>query len=406
MENEKKEEHQKTEHHTDHHKEENVHHKATSKKFKPGNIFIALAIVLGIILIVNIYLTFNINKDLAKGTEALKDKLRPARIELTVIKNSQCNDCLDISSVISHIKNLNVNITKQNTVEFNSMEGKDIINKYKILKIPTIVVKGEIDKVNIQGLNKKDDALLLTNLEPPYTNPMTGKIEGRVIVYILMDSHCDKCNNLTVLINQIKNAGIKFSEQRNIDVKGDEGKALIKKYNIDFAPSLVLSKDAEAYTVIQKAWPQVGTKESDGSYVLRLVNPPYINLTTMKLRGMVNIIYLSDKSCTECYDVILHKEILTSPQSFAMKFDREETLDISDARGKELIANYNITKVPTVILSDEAGAYPIKVALRQFYSFEKDGSYVFRALSALGVYKDLTTNQVVRPQKQNQNQVA
>ena len=161
----------------------------------------------------------------------------------------------------------------------------------------------------------------------------------------------------------------------------------------------MLSGQAKFYPAITGVWPQLGTIENDGYYVLRLTSPPFINLTTGKLRGLVDITYLTDKSCTECYDVNLHRLILTNPQTFAMVPEKEETTDISDAKGKELIAKYNITKVPTVILSSEASVYPSAKELNEFFSIEKDGSYVFKSVQILGTHKDLVANQVVKVQQ-------
>ena len=374
--------------------------KIISNKLNLENIFIGLIVLLGIIVIVNIVLTFNLNKDLKKSTATIQEKSKPAKVELVLIKNSKCSDCSDISTVANHIKNSNVNVTKETMLEFDSKEGKEIIGRYKIERVPAVVLTGEIDKVNIQGLEKKENALLLTKVEPPYTNAATGKIEGRVILFYLKDPACEKCSDLTPLISQIKNAGVKISEEKTIEPSSDQGKELIKKYSIDFAPTIILSKDAAAYSIMLQAWPQIGSKEADGSYVLRLVNPPFINLTSGKLRGLVNIIYLTDKSCAECYDVNQHREILANPRTFAMKFEKEETLDISDSRGKEMIDKYNITQVPTVILSDEIGVYPSTLALKQFFSVEKDGSYIFRKVSVVGTYKDLAANKVVKVQQQ------
>ncbi|MBI2650780.1 hypothetical protein HYX04_05740 [Candidatus Woesearchaeota archaeon] len=370
-----------------------------SKKLDIENIFIGVTMILGIILVINIFLTFNLNKDLRKSAEAAMEKLKPAKIELAVIKNSKCSDCFDISTIINHVKNANVNITKETMYEFDSKDGRALVSKYNIEKVPTVVLTGEIDKFNIQGLEKKENALLLTKLEPPYTNALTGKIEGRVALYHLKDASCEKCNSLSILTNQIKAAGVKIYDEKIIALNSAEGKELIKKYSIGFVPAIILSKDAAAYSIMQQAWPQIGSKESDGSYVLRSASPPFINLTTGKTRGIVNIVYLTDKSCTECYNVSLHKEILANPQSFAVKLEKEETYDISDAEGKEFIAKYNITQAPAVILSDELSAYPSSQTLTEFFSVEKDGSYVFRKASVLGNYRDLTANQVVQAQQ-------
>ena len=390
------------------HKYHKVHHetKPAAKKFGIWSVFILLTLVLGILIFVNIYMISGINNSLNKNTEAAKENLRPAKIELTVIKNSKCSDCFDISQVINRLKNSNLNVTLESISEFDSKDGKAIIDKYKIEKVPTVIVTGEIDKVNDLELEKKDNALLLTKIKAPYTNAATGKVEGRVALFILNDPKCTECNNLTSFIVQIKGAGIKISDSKNVDPGSDNGKELIKKYSIDFVPSIILSKEAAAYDIMQQSWPQVGTKESDGSYVLRTVYPPYINLTTDKLRGLVDISYLTDKSCEECYNVNMHRSIITSPSSFGMKLNKEETYDISDAKAKQLVLKYNITQVPTIILSGETSVYPTSKILRQFFSIEKDGSFVFRRVQSVGTYKDLTTNEIVKAAQQNQQQGA
>lgn len=391
---EKKEEHK--EHHEHTHHEHHAHHKKNaSKKLNLENVFIGLTILLGIVVIINIAITVGLNKDIKKSSDEAKEKLKPANIQLYIIKNSKCADCFDVSVLQSYMKTLNVNITKESTLDFSAKEAKDLITKYQIKKVPAVIVAGEIEKVNVEGMEKVNDALVLADIGAPYTDATTGKIEGRVTLSILKDADCAKCNDLKNLISQLKAAGIKISQEKNVLSNTDEGKNLINKYNIGFIPTLILSKDATAYPIIQEAWPQVGSKETDGSYVLRLVNPPYINLTTGKLRGLVSVVYMADKSCTECYNVSVHREILASPQSFAVKLEKEETIDIDSAKGKDLIVKYNITQVPTVILSDEISAYPSTPALKQFFSVEKDGYYVFRKDSVVGNYRDLTTNQIV-----------
>lgn len=375
-----------------------------SNKVNLENIFIGAAILLGIIVIINISIAFNLNKELSKAAETAKEKRNPAKIEIFIVKNSKCADCFDISAAVSSLKKANVNITKEEILEFDSREGRELISRYHLEKVPAAVITGEIEKINMPGYVKRENALLLANPEAPYTNAATGKIEGRVELYYLKDASCEKCSDLIPLISQIKAAGVKVYEQKIIAIGSDEGKELTKKYNIDFVPAIILSKDASAYEIIQKAWPQIGSKESDGYYVLRLANAPFINLTTGKLRGIVNIIYLTDKSCAGCYNVSIHKEILANPQSFAVTLGKEETYDISDAQGKELIEKYNITKVPTAILSDEIRAYPSYNVLSQLFSSEKDGFHVFRKLSLIGDYMDLTTKQVVKAQQQSEVQ--
>lgn len=413
MESEKKEEQvkhekitdehaNKIEHHShkvEHHSHIIEHHK---KKFNIGNILIALLIILGIVMVINLLLAFNLSDELKENTKLKNEESKPAKVELALLKNSKCSDCPDISAAAGYIKNLNVNITAERTLEFNSKEGKELISKYKIEKIPTIIVTGEIDKLSVQGFVKRENVLVIAELIPPYTNAVTGAIEGRIAAYYLKDPECTKCNDLKTLAAQIKSAGVKLYEEKIISIKSDEGRKMVQKYNIGFVPTVILSKDASEYAIINQAWAQIGSKEADGSYVLRQANPPFINLTTNELKGVVNITYLSDKSCADCYNASLHKSILTSPQSFAVTLGKEENYDISDDKGKELIAKYNITMVPTIVLSNEISAYPSNNVLKQFFAVHKDGSYVFTKVSSVGTYKDLSTGQVVQAQRNEQ----
>lgn len=391
-------EEEKKEVHHGHHKTE--HGKKTLDKLNSDNLFVILAVVLLIILLVNLYITFNLNSDIQKNSDEMKEKLRPARIQLAVIKNSKCTDCYDIAPLIDYVNAQKVNVTQEKTVEFDSAEGKQLAVKYSIDKVPSFIITGEIDKAGIEGLEKTDDALVLRNLNPPYTNATNGNIVGRVALYKIYDPKCDKCNDMGFWINQFIFSGIKIVNQVNLSVESAQGKDMVKKYKLDFAPALVLSKDAGAYGVVQQAWSQIGTKASDGSYVLTLVNPPFINLTTGEVRGIVDITYLTDDECTECYNINQHKSILTNPSRFGIFLDKEEKIDISEPKGKELLLRYNITQVPTIILFGGVKDYPSSSGLTEFFSVEKDGSYVFRKLSEVGgAYMDLAANTVVRPRQ-------
>lgn len=370
-----------------------------SKHVNIENAFIGLAILLGIIVLVNVVITANLNKEIKSGSLAAQEKLKPAKIELVTVQNSKCKGCFDISAVIDYVKSANVEVAKEISFEFDSSEGKNLINKYGLDKIPSLVVTGEIDKFSIQGFEKDKGALIFDQPIPPFTSPASGKIEGMVSLSYIKDSKCVSCADLTFLISQIKAAGIKIVDEKIIEAGGSQGNSLVKKYNIGFAPTIILSKDAEAYAIMEQAWPQIGTKENDGSYVMRVPIPPFLNMTSKVLRGIVDMIYVTDNSCRDCYNVSQHREILANEQGFAVRLGMEEYVDIGDAKGEELISKYNITQVPTVIVSDEISVYPSSQALKQFFSVEKDGSYVFRLLSAVGTYKDLGKNEIVKAQQ-------
>lgn len=176
----------------------------------------------------------------------------------------------------------------------------------------------------------------------------------------------------------------------------DSGKALVKKYNITAVPTAIFSPAAAGYPIFIQAWTTAGTVDADGSYILRSLSPPYYDLSTQSVRGLVDAIYLTDKSCGTCYNVTLHKTIFQ--QNFGIDFQKETTYDVSDTTGADLVKKYNITDVPTVILTGDAAAYKqLEQAWSQVGTTEKDGAMVFRQIGLLqGItYKDLSTGKVV-----------
>jgi thiol-disulfide isomerase/thioredoxin len=363
------------------------------KKMKMEDLVLWAGILLGIVLLVTNAMALGLSSDLKKATAEYNEKMRPGKVSLLAIKNSRCTDCSDIQPIVDAIKQSKVNITNENTVEFNSKEAKDIISKYKLKKVPVVVMTGEIDRVSIDGLVKQDDALIYSDIAPPYTNAGTGRTEGAAKLYLIVDSSCTDCSGLDTFVTQVKSTGIKFTEEKTLESSSAEGAAILSKYRIEAVPALVISKEADLYASLKQAWSQVGTIESDGSYVLRTLYPPFKNMTTGQVRGVVKLTYLTDSSCAGCYDATQHKAVLSG--SFGIGISSEETVDVSSAKGKGLVSKHAISLVPTIILSSDISAYPSAQGLKQFFKATEDGSYVFTSLSLMGTYKDLSTGEVV-----------
>jgi len=320
------------------------------------------------------------------------------KVQITTLTNSKCLDCYDVTELVTAVKGLNINVTAENSVEYDSEAGLALVKKYGLTKVPTIVVKGEVSNLTIPKFEKKDDALVLLETLAPYTDVATGQVKGLIKLTYLKASDCTNCQDLNVIITQFEGFGMKFTEKNEVEVTSNAGLALVEKYNITKVPTLIFSNDINYYDQVAQAWPVIGTIEQDGSFIMRTpqaIGVPYLDLTTNKVEGLVDLTYLSDKSCTTCYNVSVHKAIL---ERFGMKFSSETYVDISDNIGKALIAKYNITQVPTVVISKEASIYP---GLQQVWpsvgSIEKDGSYIFRnpGLMSGSVFKDLSTGQII-----------
>jgi len=342
-----------------------------------------LVIVLLVILAFGLYSTTSI-KNAFTAAEPKVSKLE------VITLSGECDGCMTAADMIKIIEGLpNIKIESQKDLTFNEAETKELITKYAIKKLPAIILKGA---ETMEGFEKVEDALVFRNVPAPYVNAETGNAVGLVTATFIEDTACKECADITNLVEQLKQLGISIVKEQHFAIGTEQGKTLVDNYKIDTVPTLTLSADVKEYPVIQQVWSQIGTIESDGTYVLRMMTAPYKELNTSKVRGFVDLTFLVDKSCKTCYNVSLHKNILQG--NFGMKLASEKFLDVSSTEGKKLAKNYGITLIPTVLMSSEAGVYPIMSKVwSEVGTVEEDGTYVFRAIDKLGAgtYKDLST---------------
>jgi thiol-disulfide isomerase/thioredoxin len=379
------------------HKEHHEKKKGLSRSF-----YVKVIVLLGIVLVLfALYNIFQISSFSTLFDQKLieaKEAARPAKIQLITIQNSDCKDCFDILPIVNSIKRLNVNITREENLSLDSNKAKELIKEYNIKKVPTVLLAGEINKTRIGNLEVRKDALLFTELSPPYVDTESNKIVGRVSAVILKDSSCSKCSDLGLILDEIKKSGVTIVSEKILEKDSKEGRELIKKYSIDISPTLIFSKDLEVYgSELTNILNQIGSIEDDGSYITRTISPPYLNLTTNKVMGLVSMVVLTDNDCDECYDPNkFHKPIL---QRMGVVLDGEKSVDISSSEGKSLIEKYEIEKVPTILLSGDVETYQVLVgAWKDVGTAESDGTYVFRRVEvARQKYKDLSKGEVIDP---------
>lgn len=206
---------------------------------------------------------------------------------------------------------------------------------------------------------------------------------------------CKECSDISGIIATIKKQFKVTETEKELDSKSSEAKKLIEKYNITKLPTIIVTGESEK-AGLSKKWNGIGTIEKDGALVMRNAFAPYIELPSGTVRGKPDIILLNDTSCGACYDVAMHKNILKG--NFAMYFSSESVVDTGSSEGKALVSKYNITKVPTVLVSPEAKYYgQFDAVWAQVGSVEADGWFVFRNMEAIqgAVYRDLILNKVV-----------
>ncbi len=208
----------------------------------------------------------------------------------------------------------------------------------------------------------------------------------------LITNDCDNCYDMTNAVSFIKRqTSVKIITEKNLTYTDKEAQELVSENNIKSLPALVITGETLQDNVMP-LWNSMGA-EFVGNVVIVSDIPPYYSLDEQKVVGLVQVIKLTDNSCAECYDVENHMAILPR---FGIYVDKSIPYDISSANGKTLVQKYNITKVPTIVLSSDASVYS---ALDNVWgdvgTVESDGWYVFRAVEQMGIYKDLSQNKII-----------
>ncbi len=342
-----------------------------------------------------------------KNISAAKEAAKPANIKITIITAPDCADCFNVQDAVANFKNLNVAVGEEKSFSFDLPEAMSLIKEFGITRVPTYIITGEVGKKNLEQFVKsngeiKNNTFVFTKVPPVFLDPQTKKEFGKVIATILTDASCPQCFNPKPIMDSYKNGGIKITDIKEIPFNWAEGQRIISQYKIVKVPTFILSSDIDFYDNVKNSWPQIGTIEQDKTYVVRNVLLPYRDLVKNQIVGLVDIVYLTDATCVDCYDAVkTHRPIITQGLGIALSFER--TVDINSAAGKSFVSKYKITKVPTILLSPEVDQYAnVKSVWESVGTVESDGWYAFRELPILEgvVYKDLATNKIIQPATQ------
>ncbi len=210
-------------------------------------------------------------------------------------------------------------------------------------------------------------------------------------IIIITDSSCKNCYDMENVISFLQRTNSTIASKKTLEFNSSLAKKLIDDNQILFVPSLVISGEVKKSN-IASVWQVLNAKVNGDTAVVQGF-PPYRDLSTDKIRGLIELVSLNDSICTDCYDVSVHKSII---QRFGGVIEKESTFDVNSSEGKTYTDRYNITKVPTIIMSPEASVYDNLVLVWSGVgTIEKDGWFVFKATEQMGTYKDLSTGKIV-----------
>jgi len=368
---------------------------------------ILAALVLAVALAAySFFSVWQMGEELAKIENASSEALSKS-VAVTFITDPACQGCDSAAKVALQLAQqagqFGITLGKEARVTFDSPEGMALIRRYGIEKVPTLVLSKEAgSSAALQsawrsvGSIESDGAFVLRDLQPPYREVSSGRVVGVVELIELTAPGCADCFPIASVSAAFKNLGIFLSKETSLPLGSPATSELIGRYNVTKVPTVVLKGDIGAYSGIRSAIGRVGSFEPDGSYVLRIPPPPFIDLQQNRTVGLIEVIHLVDSSCGECYNTSVHTDYLASQ---SVKIANQTVVEINSTQGMELAQKYNITLVPTIIASPDITAYAasgLEPYLAQG-SVESDGYFVFRNPQIIpnAAYKNLSSGQVV-----------
>ncbi|MBI4153832.1 hypothetical protein HY501_00695, partial [Candidatus Woesearchaeota archaeon] len=126
-------------------------------------------------------------------------------------------------------------------------------------------------------------------------------------VIVIKHAQCRECPDLRLIAENLKS---QLNIREIVELDENTGRSLVMKYQLKRLPVVVFSAEMEQYAEIAANWQLFGERAEDGSYLLTKANPPFMDLETGEVSGLVSLTNVVDKTCEECYDVGFHKTVL------------------------------------------------------------------------------------------------
>lgn len=202
------------------------------------------------------------------------EAVRPARLEVVVIADGTCPTCTSTQPFLEALQQQRVVFSTIKQIDGTTEEGKSFIAAQKIERFPAVIISGEVshhselEQFLIQT-SSKNDGTFIYFVPPPYHEVASDKVRGLFHTTYLVPTNCSSCYDVTNNAIALKNLGVTVTDDRVLTADSAEGKQLIKDFKIRYLPTVILVGDLEVYSSFQNVWPQVGSTEQAGTYVLR-----------------------------------------------------------------------------------------------------------------------------------------
>jgi hypothetical protein len=216
-------------------------------------------------------------------------------------------------------------------------------------------------------INKLDDVIL------DWTQPDSNL----VYVKYFTNSNCIECTNIDDYLKVYKKAWVKFWEISVKEYWSTEYKTHFNEYNIRKLPFIVFWEELDNYQTISDSWNNTfWYKNNLWEYITTDIIPPYFDLESKQVKWLIDITYIWNNNCIQCYSL---DSVINILLSFWLKFNNIKKINNSSIEAKQVIDKYKIKTLPTIILSQNTKLYKnFSYFWKTIWTIESDWRYILR----------------------------
>ncbi len=284
-----------------------------------------------------------------------------------------CSGCENTTYIMEKISsNKRINIVEHRIITEMEML-KNISIKYNITKLPAIIIKAEnISKISVSGFEKRGDAFVYETTKIPYYDLRSEQEVGKVRIITFNYDKCDVCMDINQIILYLNQSGVYIESIK-------EGNA--EEFGIKKLPSLAFSDDILAYRgIVLSISEYLNITTINGKrYFVFEPFPPYYDVDKERIIGKVNLIYVVNNTCENCYDVTIHKQVL---QRLGIYIENE-TYKKYDELNEDIKEKISI--IPTVVVEGDLFAYRNLESVLKQVGYWDEKLFIFTNPEALGL---------------------
>lgn len=254
---------------------------------KDNRLLVIGVLILIVIIAIGVFLSLSPKPEEEKDQWVAEGEILSPNTTAIILKHENCEGCRDsaeslLNGLQQDEEGIGTRIVDVETVYDSSGEGRALVAKYNITKLPTLILQkeGQWDSRMLSiwfsgiGTVEDDGSLVYREVIPPYYDTTTGSVSGKVKFIYITDEECEECYNVSLFAADLAVIfDMYVDDATEYDILSVEGNAIVSEYRITMIPAFLVSSEASVYDGFEDFWfTHDNTQEEDGWYVFRDVD--------------------------------------------------------------------------------------------------------------------------------------